>query len=75
MALKYYTSVAKGLKFLKKEVVEVDSYSVEVAGKKLVGKAFPPSILNRVKNFQKSKKLFEYDVTYFAEAIICHHFL
>ena len=54
MALKFCTSVAKGVKLKVKEFLELISTVVEVTGKKMVGGLFAlpllPSILSRIKS-------------------------
>ena len=51
ITLKFYRSVAKGLKLKVRTFLELISTFVEVTGEKLVGGLFaPPSILNMVKS-------------------------
>ena len=49
MNLKFYTSVAKGLKLKVRKFWELIPTFVEVTGGKLVGGPFWPPILNKVK--------------------------
>ena len=49
--LKFYTSVAKGLKLKVRKFLGLIPTFVEVTGEKLVGWEFLPSILTRINNF------------------------
>ena len=49
MTLKFYTKVTKGLKLKVRKFWGISPMFVENTGKKLVGEAFLPLILNRVK--------------------------
>ena len=60
MALKFYTSVAKGLNLKVRKFWELTSTFVEVPGQKLVGGFICSTILNRVKT--QEKKPFETNI-------------
>ena len=49
MALKFYTSVAKGLKLKVRKSWELSLMFVEVTGENLIGEPFWPPFLNSVK--------------------------
>ena len=51
MTLKFYISVAKGLKLKVRRFCGLSLMFVEVTGEKLVGGAFLPPILNRIKEY------------------------
>ena len=59
--LRFYTSVAKGLKPKVRKFWGIISTSAEITGEKLVGGPFfPPPVLNRVNTFQPVNKAFRF---------------